>query len=216
MEWDLGSPWYRPTRICEVVSGGDYGWRSGTGKFPTYYEDSLPPIVEIGPGSPTGVAAGIGAKFPARYQDAIFGLDWTFGTIYAIHLQPQGAGYRGQSEPFVTGSPLPVTDAIVGKDGALYFTIGGRGTQSALYRVRYEGDESTELVSTQPLPADVRQAREAKKQLEAFHGKRLSGDEAKAAIQTAWPHLSSDDRFLRSGPRCDRITTDRSVGRASF
>ena len=31
MEWDLGAPWYRPTRICHVISGGDYGWRSGTG-----------------------------------------------------------------------------------------------------------------------------------------------------------------------------------------
>ena len=129
MEWDLGSPWYRPTRICQVVSGGDYGWRSGTGKWPTYYEDSLPPVVEIGPGSPTGVVAGTGAKFPANYQDAIFALDWTFGTIYAIHLQNQGAGYRGTSEPFVTGSPLPVTDAVVGQDGALYFAVGGRGAQ---------------------------------------------------------------------------------------
>ncbi|MFV1995523.1 MAG: hypothetical protein ACC661_08800, partial [Verrucomicrobiales bacterium] len=66
MEWDMGSPWYRPTRICQVISGGDYGWRSGSGKWPTYYEDSLPPVVEIGPGSPTGVVAGTGAKFPAK------------------------------------------------------------------------------------------------------------------------------------------------------
>ena len=66
MEWDLGSPWYRPTRICQVVSGGDYGWRSGSGKFPTYYEDSLPPVVEIGPGSPTGVVSCEGAAFPSK------------------------------------------------------------------------------------------------------------------------------------------------------
>ncbi len=29
MEWDMGMPWYRLTRICHVVSGSDYGWRSG-------------------------------------------------------------------------------------------------------------------------------------------------------------------------------------------
>ena len=41
-------------------------------------------------------------------------------------------GYRGEAEPFLYSSPLPVTDAVIGKDGALYFTIGGRGSQSAL------------------------------------------------------------------------------------
>ncbi len=200
MEWDLGSPWYRPTRICQVVSGGDYGWRSGTGKWPTYYEDSLPPVVEIGPGSPTGVVAGTGAKFPAKYQEAIFALDWTFGTIYAIHLKPQGAGYVGTSEPFVTGSPLPVTDAIVGKYGDLYFTVGGRGAQSALYRVRYVGDENTDPVTT-PLPEPARLARADREMLEGFHTRTLEREQAKQAIETAWPFLNSDDRFLRAAAR---------------
>ncbi len=200
MEWDLGAPWYRPTRICQVVSGADYGWRSGTGKWPTYYEDSLPPVVEIGPGSPTGVVAGIGAAFPAKYQEAIFALDWTFGTIYAIHLEAKGAGYTASSEPFVTGSPLPVTDAAVGSDGHLYFTVGGRGTQSALYRIRYEGDAPTETV-TASLPNDVQAARALRKQLEAHHGKPLEPKEAAKAIELAWPSLSSDDRFLRAAAR---------------
>ena len=200
MEWDLGSPWYRPTRICQVVSGGDYGWRSGTGKWPTYYEDSLPPTVEIGPGSPTGVVSGIGAAFPENYQDAIYALDWTFGTIYAIHLTPTGAGYTGTSEPFATGAPLPVTDAVVGTDGMLYFTVGGRGTQSALYRIRYVGDESTENVQRQ-LPKDIAQARFLRKQLEQYHGRSLTPDESKTAIEKAWPLLQSEDRFLRAAAR---------------
>src|SRR5690606_34880692 len=34
MEWDLGMPWYRPTRICHVTSGSEFGWRTGTGKWP--------------------------------------------------------------------------------------------------------------------------------------------------------------------------------------
>lgn len=200
MEWDLGSPWYRPTRICQVLSGADYGWRSGTGKWPTYYEDSLPPVLDIGPGSPTGVVAGIGTKFPAKYQDAIFALDWTFGTIYAIHLQHKGAGYTGTSEPFVTGSPLPVTDAVVGRDGALYFTVGGRGAQSAIYRVRYEGSQSTAL-NDAPLPPDVEEARRQRRLLEQYHGRRLSGEAAKEAIDLAWHHLRSEDRFLRAAAR---------------
>ena len=103
MEWDMGSPWYRPTRICHVVSGGDYGWRSGTGKWPTYYEDSLPPVVDIGPGSPTGVVVRhrreISRQIPGRDLRARLDLRHDLRDPPA----PDGAGYTGQSEPFVTG-----------------------------------------------------------------------------------------------------------------
>ena len=54
MEYDFNTPWYRPTRICHVTSGSMYGWRNGTGKRPEFYPDTLPPVVNIGPGSPTG------------------------------------------------------------------------------------------------------------------------------------------------------------------
>ncbi|MFO1066732.1 MAG: hypothetical protein U0892_22975 [Pirellulales bacterium] len=27
MEWDLGAPWYRPTRVCHATSGSEFGWR---------------------------------------------------------------------------------------------------------------------------------------------------------------------------------------------
>ncbi len=50
MEWDFGSPWYRPTRVCHATSGSEFGWRSGTGNWPAYFEDSLPAAVDIGPG----------------------------------------------------------------------------------------------------------------------------------------------------------------------
>jgi putative heme-binding domain-containing protein len=194
MEWDMGTPWYRPTRICHVVSGADFGWRSGSGKWPAYYEDSLPPVVDIGPGSPTGVISGTGTGFPTRYQDAVFALDWTFGTIYAIHLRPEGASYTGEAEPFVYGTPLPVTDAVVGNDGALYFAVGGRGTDSALFRVTYIGDEAT-TAPTAAQPEHVA-ARELRRQLEAFHGVKDP-----RAVDVAWPHLSSQDRFIRYAAR---------------
>jgi len=195
MEWDIGSPWYRPTRVCHVTSGSEFGWRSGTGKWPAYYEDSLPPVIDIGPGSPTGIVFGTGAKFPARYQEALFVLDWTFGTIYALHLEPDGASYSATKEHFVWAKPLGVTDAIVGADGALYFTVGGRGSQSALYRVRYTGSESTA-----PLPPAVADAgsaaREQRRALEAFHG-RIDPN----AVGAAWPQLSNADRFIRFAAR---------------
>jgi len=195
MEWDMGMPWYRPTRICHATSGADFGWRSGSGVWPTYYEDSLPPVVDIGPGSPTGTVFGTGAKFPTKYQDALFALDWTYGTIYAIHLTPQGASYTAKTEEFVSGAPLPVTDAVIGDDGALYFTTGGRSTQSALYRVVYTGSEST-AAPTGDGPPDAAKARALRRSLEAFHGKQDP-----KAVATAWPHLGSTDRFIRNAAR---------------
>jgi len=117
MEWDLGLPWYRPTRVNHAVSGAEFGWRNGSGKWPTYYEDSLPSVVDIGPGSPVGVTFGTGANFPTKYQKALFLLAWTYGTIYATPLQPAGATYTGELEPFVMGKPLPVTDVAIGGDG---------------------------------------------------------------------------------------------------
>ena len=72
MEWDVGLPWYRPTRVCHATSGSEFGWRHGSGKWPSYFPDSLPSVVDVGPGSPTGITFGYGAKFPAKYQDALF------------------------------------------------------------------------------------------------------------------------------------------------
>ena len=196
MEWDMGMPWYRPTRVAHATSGSELGWRSGTGKWPSYYIDSLPAILDVGPGSPVGVEFGYGTKFPAKFQKALFILDWTFGTIYAVHLEPDGSSYKATKEEFVSRSPLPLTDAAVGQEGALYFTVGGRGTQSELYRVTYVGTESTDKVEYR----DERNAAErlVRHNLEAYH--RPADDEAKA-IEFIYPHLGHADRFVRYAAR---------------
>ena len=195
MEYDFNTPWYRPTRVNHVVSGGEYGWRNGAGKYPEFYPDNLPATVNIGPGSPTGIAFGYGAKFPAKYQEALYIMDWSWGKIYAVQLKPQGASYVGVKEDFIQGAPLPVTDlAIHPQDGAMYFAIGGRKVQSGLYRVTYVGKESTDPVLDSVAKAAPEVA--ARKALEQFHGKQ----DPKAA-DVAWPHLSSSDRWLRFAAR---------------
>ncbi len=193
MEWDLGSPWYRPTRVSHATSGSEFGWRSGTGKWPTYYEDSLPPVLNIGPGSPTGIAFGYGAKFPEKYQRALYILDWTYGTIHAVHLDADGSSYSGVNEDFVYGNPLPVTDAVIGADGAFYFTAGGRGTRSSIYRVTYAGSESTAPVDAKT--SDPGGLRAVRHQLEQWHG----DNEGNLAIIFA--HLGHEDRFVRYAAR---------------
>ena len=204
MEWDIGMPWYRPTRICHATSGSEFGWRSGTGKWPEHYEDSLPPVYNIGPGSPTGVLFGTGARFPARYQEALFVLDWTFGTIYAMELVPDGASYRAVRSEFAWSKPLGVTDAVIGADGAMYFTVGGRGSQSALYRITYTGDESTAPVDARD--AEGAEARALRRSLEAFHGGPHPD-----AVAAAWPHLGVEDRFIRFAARIAVENQDAST-----
>jgi putative heme-binding domain-containing protein len=194
MEWDFNTPWYRPTRVCLAASGAEFGWRNGAGKWPAYFPDTLPATVNIGPGSPTGVTFGYGAKFPAKYQNALFINDWSYGKLYAVHLESDGAGYKGTYEEFVTGTPLPLTDIIIrSQDGAMYFAIGGRNTQSGLYRVTYTGQEATAEAASSDNSADARATR---RKLEAFHGKRDP-----KAVETAWPYLASNDRFLRYAAR---------------
>jgi len=194
MEWDQGTPWYMPTRINHVVSGGDYGWRSGAGRWPAYYADSLPAALDIGPGSPTGTVFGTGAKFPAKYQTALYACDWTYGTLYAVHFTPDGATFRGEPEEFVSGKPLPLTDLAVNPhDGALYFAVGGRRTQAALYRVTYTGGEST--APARPAPPTPEAS--TRRQLEVLHADGTGPE----AIDLAWPHLASPDRFVRFAAR---------------
>jgi putative heme-binding domain-containing protein len=211
MEWDIGSPWYRPTRILHVVPGGEYGFREGTGKWPNWYPDSLPTTVDIGLGSPTGMKFGTFAKFPPKYKRALYALDWAYGRIFAVHLTPKGATYTGTFEPFITGKPLNVTDVEFGFDGAMYFITGGRGTQSGLYRVTYTEEAPAEAPPTkaelksEDLAAGARQVRHT---LESYAGRTDP-----KAIELAWPYLDSEDRWLRYAARVAIESQDPSLWR---
>jgi putative heme-binding domain-containing protein len=199
MEWDWGLPWYRPTRIIHCIPGGEYGWRSGSAKWPEYYADSLPPVVNVGVGSPTGVKFGTKSNFPEEYRKAMFAFDWSYGRIFAVHLKPNGATYSGDFEVFLKGKPLNLTDLEFGKDGAMYFITGGRGTQSGLYRVSYVGPKREPAAKTkEELEAEEAgaKARAARHSLEAYYGKRDP-----RAVDWAWPYLRSPDRFLSYAAR---------------
>jgi hypothetical protein len=180
--------------VNHVVSGSEFGWRSGASKWPAYYPDSLGAVANIGPGSPTGVTFGYGAKFPAKYQDALYISDWSYGKLYAVHLKPDGATYSADFEEFFSGQPLALTDVEINPvDGAMYVAVGGRRTQSALYRVTYVGDESTKLSKGDSKGAKTRALR---RELEAFHGSAHAG-----AVALAWKNLNNKDRNIRYAAR---------------
>jgi putative heme-binding domain-containing protein len=201
-EFDMGSPWYRPTRVDHLVSGADFGWRGVTGSWPPYYPDhpdNAPPNVDIGKGSPTGVKFGARSQFPPPYRQALFILDWAYGRIVAVHLSPRGASYLGHAETFVKGRPLNVTDLGFGPDGAMYVVTGGRKTQSGLYRIRYIGPPVAEAKPTPQQAARAThavQARQLRRKLESYHGRQDS-----QVIAAAWPWLDSSDPWLRHAAR---------------
>jgi putative heme-binding domain-containing protein len=151
MEWDEGLPWYRPVRVCHCPPGADFVWRTGAANTPGYYIDSLPPIFETGRGSPVGMDCYMHHVYPPRYRGALFLGDWSLGIIWAAHLKPSGASYECEVEKFCSGAPMNVTDVAVGPDGAVYFTMGGRGTQGGVYRIRYDGPVSPAPSADQPL-----------------------------------------------------------------
>lgn len=135
MEYDVGLPWYRPTRVNLVTQGSEFGWRSGWAKWPDYYLDSLPAVLELGRGSPTGIEHYDHMTYPAKYQDAMFMCDWSRGRVLAVmKMQPSG---EYASEAFLEGRPLNCSDCAVGPDGCLYICVGGRGTQGSIFRVVY-------------------------------------------------------------------------------
>ncbi len=194
MEWDWGQPWYRPTRLLHCFAGADHGYREGSAKWPSYYADSMPPVMDIGIGSPTGVASAMGAKFPVKYRRALYLMDWSYGRILAVHPEARGASYTGSMETFLQGRPLNVTDLAVGPDGALYFITGGRGTQSGLYRVVYTGkDPSLGMSNPDPLPSAARRTRTELGE--------LARTDSPGAVDQAWQSLGSIDPTLRFAAR---------------
>lgn len=195
LEFDVGSPWYRPTRVNHVTSASEFGWRAGSAKWPEYFADSNGSVIDVGPGSPTGISFGHHSNFPGRFQDQLFVCDWTFGTIYTIDMEERGSSYVGTKREFLNGTPLNISAMRLGPDGHMHFLVGGRNTASRLYRVRHTSptrDAAPKtLTANQPL-------RDLRRSLEAFHGSPRGGA---LAVETAWPYLSHDDRNIRYAAR---------------
>lgn len=195
MEWDVGLPWYRPVRLLHVVSGGDYGRRSGSAAWPEHYLDALPAAAHLGRGSPTGTVLYDGGRFPPELDGALLVGDWSRGRILALRPVRRGATFaaerpalappaglsaeelealasEGPAAVLVSARrPLNVTDLAVGPDGALYFTTGGRGTPGAVHRLTYGPVGSGAAPTDEPPPADAAGWRAAQELVE-----RLAAD----------------------------------------
>lgn len=141
-EPDLEMPWFRPTYYYHLQPGAEYGYREGAAVHPQYYFDTAPALEDLGRGSPTGIDTYLSYNYPEKYWDAFLFADWSRGRILLSQMTKDGASYSPNSETFVFGAPLNVTDVAVGPDGNMYFTLGGRGTNGGVYRVVYTGSDT--------------------------------------------------------------------------
>ncbi len=190
MEWDLGMPWYRPVRVCHVTSGSEFGWRTGSGKWPKYYLDNLPGILEVGQGSPTGIVSAAASHFPPPYNSGLFVCDWSFGTMYHIKLQSSGASFTATASEFLNGIPLPLTDVTFGAEGAMYFTTGGRRLESGLYRVWSHNNDQKKEKETASKNLKLRRL------LDTFHDTSLVAD-----YNLIWENIGNKDRYIAYSAR---------------
>src|SRR5262249_30447585 len=85
--------------------------------------------------------------YPARYHDALFLGDWSRGRILVTKLKPSGGTYSGETETFLEGRPLNVTNLAIGPDGNVYFSTGGRQTEGGVYRVVWQGKVPPEITN---------------------------------------------------------------------
>jgi putative heme-binding domain-containing protein len=216
-------PWYEGCRFYHVIPGGHYGWEVPQhGQFwrmPPYFADVVAPVLDLGRGSPTGVAFYRHTQFPEKYRGGVFLLDWTFGRVWFLSLKRSGASYVAEKELFLeaTGDNgfAPTAAAVDPKTGDLYLSIGGRGTRGAVYRVRYtkgEKPKDADVAALQPKPrfpdwkpgldkellaqAKGADALDRLRALTALrrHRKECDAGVVKEAVRENWDHA---DRYVR-------------------
>lgn len=186
MPSDVGLPWHRPSRICHVTPGAEFGWRAGWAKWPEYYVDSVPSVLSTGRGLPTGVVFYEHFAFPSRFHSTLFLADW-MGRILVANIRPEGSTYSAETRVFLDADGLHVSDMAVGPDGSLYLTTGRHGARGGIYRVSWTGQIppavadlgtgiTTAIRQPQPLSAYSRQnVATVMTEIDEVWGKQLAG-----------------------------------------
>jgi len=139
-ERDSGLPFYRPTRILQLNIDSDAGWVSRGWKDNEAFLTMPAVLAETGRGSPTGVTTYLHQAWPSSYFGCILAADWTFGRVWCLRREPKG-GWRKDLLVESTGSlGFAPTDLAIDAEGTLLISSGGRGTQGAVFALRWKGE----------------------------------------------------------------------------
>ena len=192
-EFDMGTPWYRPTRIVQLLTGADYGWRGVTGKWPPYFADhpdNAPATLDIGRGSPTAVAFGTATALSRRIPP---------GAVRArLDVRPDS---RRASRAARRGLPGQRRD-ISARPAAERDRPGGRTRRCAVRRHRRTQDAVGALSDRIHGRAASRpEAIPSRKSLRKTRGRRAV---AATEPRTASRRHARANRFRLAAPRCGR------------
>ena len=181
MEWDIGEPWYRPTRVNHIISGAEFGFRNGSGKWPAYYIDSFGAVVDIGPGSPTGTLSATARSSRRSIRmlcsSATGASESSARPHQACRVQLHRRGRRVPQRP-ATASHRRGDQPE--RRGNVPRRRRPRGAQSALYRVTYTGNPAESKAET--IDPQIQAQCDLRHKLESFHGHRDA-----AAVSAAGP-----------------------------
>ena len=208
-ERDQHLPWYCPTRLFDVATGQSHGWlqkgwQQGWNR-PSYFFDSVEPVVRIGRGSPTGVIVYRHRAWPRRYRDGVFSACWSMGRIYYFPLIPHGSTYKSATETFLEGegaTGLAIVGMTVDPRGDMYFAVGGRKTQGSVYRIRYTG--SPPPITEKDSKKEQTLRRKLGNQLfDVLTANQPLANWARARWEPAVKQIGTE-RFERRGAGCER------------
>ncbi len=205
-------PWYAPTQMYHVIAGGHYGWQSPQKatwfRHPAYFPDTIGPLLDLGRGSPTGVACYRHVQFPEAYRGGLFLLDWTFGRVYFASLKRAGSTYAAEKQVFLEAVGeegfAPTAAAVHPSTGDLYVSIGGRGTRGAVYRVRHTaGFQSLDKDALKKMTAPTRSLAWAPELSKKLAEQAMAGNERE--------RLSAVNQISRHRERFDAATVNQVI-----
>lgn len=159
-ERESGLPFYRPCRVLQLNLDSDSGWVSKGWKDNAGYLTMSDVLAETGRASPTGVTCCLHPAWPRAYYGAIILADWTFGRIWCVKRLEDG---RWEKELLMESSGslgFAPTDIAFAPDGRLLVCSGGRGTQGAIFALKWSGEvspspeEPVEKLLAAPQPYD--------------------------------------------------------------
>ena len=205
----MNTPWYRPTRVLHAVSGADFGYRNGAGKWPTYYFDSLPPGRQHRPGLADGRDLRLRGEVPREVSGRLLHLRLELRQALRPAPQAEGGDLRGRRRGVHHRLP-PAPDrrrrqpdrrgALLRHRRTARRRRGSIGSPTPARATARPPARHVEAGRTTPCRRSGRrrghERRCGPQVLEAFHGHADP-----KAVDTAWPFLSNPDRWLRYAAR---------------
>jgi len=168
-------PWEAPGRLLHGLSGSHYGWMAkrahGSLCRPLLGTGRAGFVLDLGPLEPRGMVCYQHQQFPAAFRGGLFVADWASGRVLHIRLEADGTAYRAHPEVFmeiIAPEGFAPTCLLVGTEGSLYVSSGGRRARGGVLRIDYAGPPLLDPVRGATPSPEMNQVLQASQPLEAW------------------------------------------------